>query len=81
MNVHHFLVDPLGADEPSDAVLLSAPGDSPRKLRTKDTRHPTLTEAVSLFADAVIAFILDAVDVERSDVTGREEFDRLVREQ
>lgn len=35
-------------------------------------------EEASLFADAVIAFILGAVDVERSDVTGREAIDRLV---
>jgi hypothetical protein len=37
-------------------------------------------EEASLFADAVIAFILGAVDVERSDVTGREALDRLVSE-
>jgi hypothetical protein len=37
-------------------------------------------EEASLFADAVIAFILGAVDVERSDVTGREALDRLAGE-
>lgn len=35
-------------------------------------------EEATLFADAVIAFILGAVDVGRSDATGREALDRLV---